>query len=103
MATESLLPLEPLGDKLASFGFSVAEIDGHHYPSLEEAFARIPRRTGRPTAIIARTVRNKGLPSIEGRAERWFVNLTPDEVRMLLEELEGTARAQITSEPLVVR
>jgi transketolase len=103
LATESLLPLEPLGDKLASFGFSVADIDGHDYRSLEEAFARIPRRAGRPTAIIARTVRNKGLPSIEGRAERWFVNLTADEVKMLLEELEGTARAQITSEPLVVR
>ena len=53
--------------------------------------------------MIARTVRNKGLPSIEGRADRWFVNLTSDEVQMLLEELEGAARANLTSEPLVVR
>ena len=89
LATEALLPLEPLCDKLASFGFSVAEIDGHDHPALEETFARIPRRAGRPTAIIARTVRNRGLPSLEGRAERWFVNLTPDEVNMLLEELSG--------------
>jgi transketolase len=103
LATESLIPLESLGDKLAAFGFSVTEIDGHHYPSLEEAFTQLPRRTGRPTAIIARTVRNKGLPSIEGRPERWFVNLSADEVRMLLDELEGAPRAALTSEPLVVR
>jgi len=63
----------------------------------------VPRRPGSPTAIVARTVRNKGLPSIEGRAERWFVNLSPAEVQMLLQELEGAARATLTSEPLVVR
>ncbi len=103
VATESLIPLEPLADKLSSFGFAVREIDGHHLPSLEEAFAVLPRRPGSPTAIVARTVRNKGLPSIEGRPERWFVNLSAAEVQMLLHELEGSSRATLTSEPLVVR
>src|ERR1700729_1929380 len=36
VATESLIPLEPLADKLASFGFAVTEIDGHRFSSLEE-------------------------------------------------------------------
>jgi transketolase len=103
VATETLIPLEPLAEKLGSFGFAVAEIDGHHFPALKEAFAVVPRRPGSPTAIVARTVRNKGLPSIEGRAERWFVNLSPAEVQMLLQELEGSSRATLTSEPLVVR
>jgi transketolase len=103
VATETLIPLEPLADKLRSFGFAVADADGHSFPALAEAFATLPRESGRPTAIIARTVRNKGLPSLEGRAERWFVDLRHDEVEMLLAELEGTARAEITSAPLVVR
>jgi transketolase len=103
VATESLVPLEPLADKLSSFGFAVREIDGHHFPSLEEAFAVLPRRPGSPTAIVARTVRNKGLPSIEERPERWFVNLSAAEVQMLLHELEGSSRAALISEPLVVR
>ena len=103
LATESLIPLEPLADKLTAFGFAVTEIDGHDHPSLEEAFSVLPRRQGRPTAVVARTVRNKGLPSLEGRAERWFVNLTTDEVQMLLDELEGASRATLTSAPLVVR
>jgi transketolase len=103
IATEALLPLEPLDAKLASFGFSVADVDGHSFPALAEAFATLPRRDGQPTAVIARTVRGKGLPSIEGRADRWFVDLTADEVQMLLEELEGTSRAELQSAPLVVR
>jgi transketolase len=103
MATEDLVPLEPLADKLRAFGWAVAEADGHSFPSLDEAFATLPRAPGRPTAIIARTVRGKGLPSIEARADRWFVDFTADEVALLLAELEGTARAQLTSAPLVVR
>jgi transketolase len=103
MATEDLIPLEPLADKLRAFGFAVAEIDGHSFPALAAAFATLPQVPGRPTAIIARTVRNKGLPSIEGRAERWFVDLKADEVQMLLSELEGNAALPLHSSPLVVR
>jgi transketolase len=101
--TEELVPLEPLADKLRAFGFGVTDVDGHSFPALNEAFARLPIASGRPSAIIARTVRGKGLPSIEARADRWFVDFTKQEVAMLLEELEGTARAHLTSVPLVVR
>jgi transketolase len=103
MATEELLPLEPLGDKLRAFGLSVIDADGHDFDALAGAFASLPRREGRPTAIIARTVRNKGLPSIEGRPERWFVDLSSTEVEMLLAELEGAVPAALTSESKVVR
>ena len=107
VATETLVPLEPLGDKLRAFGFAVADADGHSFPSLADAFARLPRDAGRPTAIIARTVRNKGLPSLENRAERWFVDLTGDEVQALLAELagpkDGTVAAELRSAPLMVR
>lgn len=103
MATEDLLPLEPLRDKLVAFGFAVAEVDGHSFEALDEAFERVPRVQGRPTAVIARTVRNKGLPSLENRADRWFVDLTAAEVTMLLDELDGVGRADITSPALVVR
>jgi transketolase len=103
LATEELMPLEPLGDKLRAFGFSVVEADGHSFPSLSDAFAQVPRQTGRPTAVVARTRRNKGLPSIEDRADRWFVDLTSEEVDMLLAELHGHAAATLTSPTLVVR
>jgi len=103
VATEELVPLEPLADKLRAFGFAVTDVDGHSFPALEEAFATLPRAGGRPTAIIARTVRNKGLPSIEGRADRWFVNLSAAEVENLLGELEGGAAVPLQTAPMVVR
>jgi transketolase len=100
--TEKLIPLEPLADKLRAFGFTVRECDGHAFPSLEEALA--PAATpGRPTAVIAHTVRGKGLPSIERRADRWFVRFSPAEVEQLLAELHGQAAAALTSPTLVVR
>ncbi len=53
--------------------------------------------------IIADTVRGKGLPSIERRADRWFCNFSAAEIDQLLEELEGSQQAQLISETLVVR
>jgi transketolase len=101
--TEKLIPLEPLEDKLRAFGCASSTIDGHDFDDLERAFAKVPRETGKPTAIVAKTVRGKGLPSIEARADRWFVDFTKDEVAQLLEELHGNAKAVLVSDPLHVR
>ncbi len=101
--TEKLIPLEPIEDKFRAFGCSVLRVDGHSFAALEGAFAALPRQAGRPTAIVADTVRGKGLPSIEARADRWFVNFTAAEVAQLIEELHGHARATLTSETLYVR
>src|SRR5260370_24428217 len=101
--TEDLVPLEPLEDKFKAFGASTCTIDGHDYGDLCAAFATIPREPGRPTAIIARTVRGKGLPSLERRADRWFVAFSHDDVKALLGELHGGERAALTSETKVVR
>jgi transketolase len=101
--TERLIPLEPLDAKFRAFGWVAQTIDGHSFPALDQAFARVPVEDGRPTAVIARTVRGKGLPSIERRADRWFVNFTAAEIEMLLKELHGEAGAALTSETLMVR
>jgi transketolase len=101
--TERLVPLEPFEEKFRAFGCEASTVDGHSFTAMHEAFARIPRAAGKPTAIIAKTVRGKGLPSIEARADRWFVNFTKDEITQLLEELHGNARAKLTSEALHVR
>ena len=101
--TEDLVPLEPLEDKFKAFGASACTIDGHDYGDLRAAFATIPQEQGRPSAIIARTVRGKGLPSLERRADRWFVAFSHGEVEALLGELHGGTRAALTSETKVVR
>jgi transketolase len=103
LCTEELVPLEPLADKFRAFGASVRACDGHDFASLRGAFLRLPFEAGKVSVVIANTVRGKGLPSIEGRADRWFARFTDDEVRMLLAELHGEAQAALTSQGLVVR
>ena len=101
--TEELVPLEPLDEKLRAFGCGVLRCDGHSFPALEAALAAFPYRSGGPSALVADTVRGKGLPSIEARADRWFCAFTDGEVEALLEELHGLAGARIASEARLVR
>ena len=103
LRTEDLIPLEPLTHKWAAFGWNVDTTDGHDFNALETTFRAMRADAGRPTAIIARTVRGKGLPSIEGRADRWFCNVSAAEVEALLAELAGAGRAELTAAPLMVR
>jgi len=103
MATEDLIPLEPLHDKFTAFGASVKRINGHSFEALHEAFSAYPFEKGKLNVVIADTVRGKGLPSIERRADRWFCNFNATEVEDLLKELHGEHTTQLTSETLVVR
>jgi len=101
--TEDLIPLEPLADKFAAFGCSVRTVNGHDFDDIHGALQALPLGGTGPSVIIARTLRGCGLPSIEARADRWFVRLSAAEVDALLEELDGVAPAELESEPLVVR
>ncbi|HTR82412.1 MAG TPA: transketolase [Bacteroidota bacterium] len=101
--TEKLIPLEPIVEKFRSFGWSCRRIDGHDFQSLETAFNHLPIMESKPSVIIADTVRGKGLPSIERRADRWFANFSKAEVEMLIQELHGNAPAHLTSGTYMVR
>ncbi|MGA9115783.1 MAG: 1-deoxy-D-xylulose-5-phosphate synthase N-terminal domain-containing protein [Bacteroidota bacterium] len=101
--TEELVPLEPLEKKFEAFGAACTRVNGHDFASLEKAFASLPLVRGRVSVVIAETVRGKGLPSIEKRADRWFANFTHEEAAMLLDELHGRSRAGLSSETLMVR
>jgi transketolase len=103
MRTEDLIPLEPLAPKFEAFGCHVKRTDGHSFSALAEALAEVPFGEGRPSVLIADTIRGKGLPSIQERADRWFCNFTHEEVDALLQELHGNRLADIQSEALIVR
>ena len=103
VATEDLIPLEPLGPKFEAFGWAVQRIDGHDFAQLEAAFGALPFADDKPSVIICDTVRGRGLPSIEARADRWFCNFSSDEVVELLKELHSQEATTLTSETLTVR
>jgi transketolase len=83
---EEVLDLEPFADKWKAFGWSVAAVNGHQHAALRRVFAELPLEPGRPTAIIAHTVKGKGVPFMEDRLE-WHYR-SPD-ARQLEEALEA--------------
>jgi transketolase len=101
--TEELVPLEPLPAKFEAFGWACRTADGHSFTSLDAAFSSLPDTPGRPTAIVARTMRGKGVTSLEDRADRWFASFTDLEVEALVRELRGERPASLVSERMAVR
>ena len=101
--TEDLVPLEPLADKFRAFGCGVRRIDGHDFEAIDDALSSFPYEASAPSVLIADTVRGKGLPSIEARAERWFCNFTETEIEALVLELHGESSADLRTMPHVVR
>ena len=101
--TEELIPLEPLEDKFKAFGCEVCRIDGHNFEEIDHSFSNINYQSEKPKVIIADTVRGKGLPSIEEKADRWFCKFTDEEIESLLEELKGEHETKLISESIIVR
>lgn len=85
--TEDLIPLEPLRDKLLSFGMNVQEIDGHNFKEIDEAFTNSYKVNNKANVIIANTTRGKGIKTIENDWESWFMEYDTDTEKKLLNEL----------------
>lgn len=87
--TDDVQPLEPLADKWRAFGFATTEVNGHDVAALRALFSRLPFDGGKPIAIIAHTVKGKGIPFAEGKAD-WHhkSTLKDDQIRALLEAID---------------
>ena len=101
--TESLIKLESINNKFETFGWNVFRTSGHNFNAMDKVFSSLTYTKGKPNVIIADTVRGKGLPSIENRADRWFVNFNMEDVEQLLKELHTKKKANLTSKTLMVR
>lgn len=89
-STAEVQDLEPLVDKWQSFGFAVREVDGHDVRALREVLREIPfAKNNRPNAIIAHTIKGKGISFAENNVE-WHhkSNLAAEEIAALYRELE---------------
>lgn len=103
LRTEELIPLEPLESKFSAFGWNVQRINGHDFNAIESALLSCNENNDLPQLIIADTVRGKGVPSIEERADRWFCNFTHADVENLIKELYGHESQHLDSSIFHVR
>lgn len=84
---KDILDLEPLVDKWRSFGWHTIELDGHDIAALQKAFAEAAATKGQPTAIIAHTVKGKGVSFMENNPKYHGVAPTVEEEARALAEL----------------
>jgi transketolase len=81
------LMLAPLADKWRAFGWDACEIDGHDVGALAEAMQRVPNGSGMPVALIAHTVKGKGVSFMEDDNNWHYRAPTADEVVKARKEL----------------
>ena len=86
----------PIADKLEAFGFHTIAMDGHDFDQMEKAFAEARTVKGKPTAIVMKTVKGKGVSFMENNAgwhgkapndEQWAQ--AKAELEAQIKELEG--------------
>jgi transketolase len=65
--TENTIRMDPMAPKWAAFGFAVEEVDGHDHAALLKLFGRIPIETGKPSCVIADTIKGKGVSFAENK------------------------------------
>lgn len=64
--TEEIMSVEPVAERWRAFGWNVLEIDGHNHEEILAAFEKAQRVSGKPTMIVAHTVKGKGVSYMEG-------------------------------------
>ncbi len=89
--SEEIMPLDPLAAKWEAFGWRTEEIDGHDFSGIFEAVERAKASLGRPTMMIARTVKGKGVSFMESKVEWHGTPPGKDEFERAMEELADGA------------
>lgn len=86
-----VMPLEPIADKWAAFGWHVIKVDGHDMKQILAAFAEFKKLhesgSKKPVFILADTVKGKGVSFMEGKVEWHGVAPKPEEMKKAIEEI----------------
>ncbi|WP_256665674.1 transketolase [Pseudomonas sp. 9AZ] len=88
--TEEVMSIEPLDQRLRSFGWNCVDVDGHDTAALMRAFADLPAPDSHvPTCIVARTLKGKGVSFMEAAPRDWHLgNLGPKDLQIARNEIE---------------
>ena len=84
---KEVLDLEPLADKWRACGWAALEIDGHNYEQIEDALTGVPLEPGKPSVIIAHTIKGKGISFMENRLAWHYKSPNDEQLALALAEL----------------
>ncbi len=85
---KDVMNIEPIKEKWQAFGWNTLNIDGHNFEEIEEAIIKAKNTKGKPTAIIAKTIKGKGVSFMENQAGWHGVAPNKDQAEQALKELE---------------
>lgn len=78
--TKDILNPLSFAEKFKAFGWNTVEIDGHNFEKMADVFNKVPIKNGKPTIVIANTIRGKGISYMEN-AREWY-SMLPNEEQM---------------------
>src|SRR4030065_2211046 len=81
--------IEPVASKWAAFGWNVIDIDGHDMEAILDALDDAETEKGKPSVILAHTIKGKGVSFFEGKVEYHGMAPTPEELEKALKEMEA--------------
>ncbi len=87
---EDVMTVAPVADKFRAFGWNVLEINGHDFEEILDAFAKARECKGKPTMIVAKTVKGKGVSFMEDNAGWHGKAPNDEETKQAVAELGGT-------------
>lgn len=91
--TRKVMNYEPLAQRWSAFGWSTREIDGHDHGQIMSCTDDMPFEKGKPSLVIARTVKAKGFSFAEGRHEYHHWKATSEEIEQAERELDEAERS----------
>ena len=86
-STEETIQLEPLVDKFIAFGLHCIEADGHNVDQLANAFIKASAIKGKPTIILAHTIKGKGVSFMENTVEWHYKSPSKEQLQAALLEI----------------
>lgn len=82
-----VLELDPLADKFRAFRWAVREVDGHDHEAIRVALSTTPWEAGKPSVLIARTIKGKGVDFMENNLQWHYSSPKPDQLASALAQL----------------
>lgn len=86
--SEDVIDLRDLKSKLENFGWAVSEIDGHNLDEIYTSFSNLPIASGKPSAIIAHTIKCKGIPEFEDTVKSHYRFVADEDIEAVIKKIE---------------